>query len=1139
MLATIGLLAAFSLAVNAIATISAVGSKFFDSDGNQFFIKEDDPLIDTDQCTLDANLMKTLGANAIRVYHVDATGDHSGCMAAFADAGIYLLVDLETFTTAIDPTVASWNSTQYNAYTKVMDAFHTYDNTLAFFIGNEVIALNNQSEAAPYIKAAARDLKAYRDSKGYRQIPVGYSAADISELRPQLQNYLTCGGNASESIDFYGLNAYEWCGNSDYTTSGYSTLNDYAQGFPVPIFFSETGCRTVKPRTFQDQSAIFGPDMDDIWSGAIIYEWIEETNDYGLISYGSPVSATVVADGVEGGFTRTGTPLPVTPDFANLQSAWSTLTPAGVASSAYSPDITTPACPASTSGGWLVDGDVKLPSLGQTQQTGTTTAAPTSTSTSTGSAASATSTKGAASGSMEIAGMSTGLILDMLSNFENGPYEDVDFIFDINNFSISNPGSVNSSSLQSFNIPPLPPSPSPSIDLFTCDPQQTLIPAINFGSLPPKETMPPRPKAPLSITIDQSFYPTRNTKTNMSTLQSSSNFPTPLPAPPNIPLRLPPHLPLLGTLDAACSPSHLDMLLGPGREPPQLEGPDAFEGRNREQESSRNALRKLECHIKNRTPYAQLASKRLQAAVGMSNDLAFELPSSPVRGLFPLSDQFGLRGVGTEGQMCSLRKAQELNRGPLGMQIDAKTGKGLREFLLLKGKEMGMRKKECRGISFHDFTPDMRTGGHRNVLLGHYGIRGGGLGSSRERIEWCEVDLYDCPLPIPPLTSRIQMKLMNPRPVLNSNASGQAFSTTERWIWFLISRPLISFDINDSSTNPLYNQEKLPGDSNESAPFYAFPQYSTSKAIPTPPPNFPRPIPASWLVFAAPLANTTVYPTTTDTSSPASSKPTAFQPHNKTAKRTDFDFSHSGTPLFEFGASDLFTCFESSDSPKFCDASSSFSLPFLSVENIGSWHENDAFEPLSAAEYETRYQDWRVFCEREEARAGRLDMPAPNRGVWWQSFYRRLQEDRRRWEEIRGAMGRGKCRVVVRWEEVEGERTALEGVMTPALGLGISGVTGGLGSAAAGRIEKKVGLRGLGSVTVGRLNSRRMTRSETRRKSVLGLGFEAAVESVGAGLADTPRAGVAGNRDLVTAAGAASAKTEKEQEREKGRGRKR
>lgn len=46
--------------------------------------------------------MSELGTNAIRVYHVDPSADHKGCMSAFADAGIYLFVDLDTFSTQIE-----------------------------------------------------------------------------------------------------------------------------------------------------------------------------------------------------------------------------------------------------------------------------------------------------------------------------------------------------------------------------------------------------------------------------------------------------------------------------------------------------------------------------------------------------------------------------------------------------------------------------------------------------------------------------------------------------------------------------------------------------------------------------------------------------------------------------------------------------------------------------------------------------------------------------------------------------------------------------------------------------------------------------------------------------------------------------
>lgn len=299
-----------------------------------------------------------------------------------------------------------------------MDTFHDYNNVLGFFVGNENIAKKEDSPAAPYLKAAARDMKAYRDRKGYRTIPVGYSAADIEQLRPMLQNYLTCGGNASEIVDFFALNSYSWCDPSSYAEASYDKLQEYAAKFPVPIFFSETGCNVPGPRLWDDMDAIFGKDMIGDWSGVIVYEWIQEQNNYGIISYGPQLDDVTKNDEeVFDGFTRKGTPTPKSPDFQNLKTKWENIKPTGVKKADYdAKDVSTRACPTSTEGGWWqVEGNVALPSIGQTYTGGQ---APSATADPTDSSNSASSTNkdedNAASGDKKIAAASAALVGVML-----------------------------------------------------------------------------------------------------------------------------------------------------------------------------------------------------------------------------------------------------------------------------------------------------------------------------------------------------------------------------------------------------------------------------------------------------------------------------------------------------------------------------------------------------------------------------------------------------------------------------------------------------------------------------------------------------------------------------------------------------
>lgn len=103
------------------------------------------------------------------------------------------------------------------------------------------------ASSAPYLLSAAADLRAYGIAKGYRSIPIGYSATDTGAL-PMLANYLACRSNVSERLDFYALNSYRWCGASSFHVSGYDTLLNETANYNLPIFFSEVGVSTACTR---------------------------------------------------------------------------------------------------------------------------------------------------------------------------------------------------------------------------------------------------------------------------------------------------------------------------------------------------------------------------------------------------------------------------------------------------------------------------------------------------------------------------------------------------------------------------------------------------------------------------------------------------------------------------------------------------------------------------------------------------------------------------------------------------------------------------------------------------------------------------------------------------------------------------
>lgn len=162
---------ATSTASTSLPTVTVKGNAFFNG-SDRFYIRgvdyqpggsssTTDPLADYSTCSRDIPYFQKLGLNTIRVYAVDNSVNHDACMNALAEAGIYLVLDVNNpkYSLNRDNPAESYNPTYLQSVFATIDAFAGYTNTLVFFSGNEVINSANSTAAAPYVKAVTRDMK--------------------------------------------------------------------------------------------------------------------------------------------------------------------------------------------------------------------------------------------------------------------------------------------------------------------------------------------------------------------------------------------------------------------------------------------------------------------------------------------------------------------------------------------------------------------------------------------------------------------------------------------------------------------------------------------------------------------------------------------------------------------------------------------------------------------------------------------------------------------------------------------------------------------------------------------------------------------------------------------------------------------
>ncbi|KAJ7693693.1 carbohydrate-binding module family 43 protein/Glycoside hydrolase family 72 protein [Mycena rosella] len=349
---------ALATTAGAISRVTRTGRYLYTDDGTRFFIKGvayqpeglvvassanafnepstfTDPLADAAGCTRDLPFLQQLGINTIRAYSVDSSLNHDSCMNAFSAAGIYTIIDLALpLNGSIDRDSPAWSTNIQDQYLATVSAFSKYDNVLAYNVGNEVMLVNSTAPA-PFVKAAARDIKAYLTSISSSAL-VGYAAIDgPADFLDPLANYLSCdpsGSNSgSSAIDLFGLNNYEWCGDAPSTT--YDGVNSEFAGYNVAAYFSEFGSETCNPgvRVWTETGTLFASPMTDIWSGGLAFSYFPASSSagqFGMINISSD-----------------GTTVTPNEDFNNLVTQYSKISFVNSPSQSSATASSFPACP--------------------------------------------------------------------------------------------------------------------------------------------------------------------------------------------------------------------------------------------------------------------------------------------------------------------------------------------------------------------------------------------------------------------------------------------------------------------------------------------------------------------------------------------------------------------------------------------------------------------------------------------------------------------------------------------------------------------------------------------------------------------------------------------------------------------------
>ncbi|EUC42228.1 glycoside hydrolase family 72 protein [Bipolaris oryzae ATCC 44560] len=209
-------------------------------------------------------------------------------MKLLEEAGIYVLISVSTPSNSIDrlaPT-KSYNPDTVASFFRTVDIIASFPNTLGILAGNELINNDATLPVAAVLKAVVRDLKIHmklqNEALGQRMLPIGYNAATSGARDQEVLEYLTAGEHET-SIDFWTCKNFNLKELPDVIRAVHNDLLHRFNGTSIPIFLSEYGNNTQKPRIFHETTVLYSPSMSRVFSGGCVYEFWQNANGYGLV----------------------------------------------------------------------------------------------------------------------------------------------------------------------------------------------------------------------------------------------------------------------------------------------------------------------------------------------------------------------------------------------------------------------------------------------------------------------------------------------------------------------------------------------------------------------------------------------------------------------------------------------------------------------------------------------------------------------------------------------------------------------------------------------------------------------------------------------------------------------------------------